>query len=94
MYHTGVYSLSGYRSVVVATRRRSSQATGSFINVMTLIDSNDVVKGGILFPAGKNNVILSQHSDNTPDGYSVPAHPIIDLMLQRTISGNGEEWLD
>ncbi|MGJ0580519.1 hypothetical protein ACR71G_21305 [Xenorhabdus bovienii] len=65
--------------------------------MMTLIDSNDVVKEGILFPAGKNNVILSHHSDNTPDGYSVPAHPIkmkIDLMLQRTISGNGEEWLD
>ncbi|WP_222943053.1 hypothetical protein [Xenorhabdus sp. PB62.4] len=65
--------------------------------MMTLMDSDNTVKGGILFPAGKNNVILSHHSDNTPDGYSVPAHPIkmkIDLMSRRTTSGNGEEWLD
>ncbi len=31
MYHTYVFSLSGCRSVFVATRRRSSQATGPLV---------------------------------------------------------------
>ena len=34
MYHTDVFSLSGYRSVFVATRRRSSQATGPLVVVI------------------------------------------------------------
>ena len=33
MYHTDVFSLSGFRSVFIATRRRSSQATGPLVVV-------------------------------------------------------------
>ena len=40
MYHTDVFSLSGYRSVFVATRRRSSQATGPLVAVIDDIHQN------------------------------------------------------
>jgi hypothetical protein len=40
MYHTDVFSLSGYRSVLAATRRRSSQATGPLVVAIWQLTTN------------------------------------------------------
>ena len=42
IYHTDVFSLSGYRSVFVATRRRSSQATGPLVVAIRQLIANEL----------------------------------------------------
>ena len=41
MYHTDVFSLSGYRSVLAATRRRPSQAAGPLVVAIRQLTTNE-----------------------------------------------------